>query len=607
MQAVILAAGMGKRLKELTKDNAKCMVKVNGVTLIERMLRQLDGRGLSSIIIVTGYQGRKLKEYVVSLKINTKIIFIDNPQYSQTNNIYSLSLAKAYLLEEDTLLFESDIIFENEVLDCLINDTRDTLVLADRYESWMDGTCIRMDENDRIIDFISGEKFDFNNIQGCYKTVNIYKFSRHFSRLQYVPFLEAYQSAFGQNEYYEQVLRVITVFDNAMIQGKRLEGRKWYEIDDAQDLDIASVLFCTDADKMVTCMEQRYGGYWRFPNMLDYCYLVNPYYPPQKMADEIKASFEKLLMQYPSGMGVNSMLAEKYFDMRSGCMAVGNGAAELIKSLMDDLEGNTGFIYPTFEEYPNRCKGGGGDSVIFMPENENFAYTADDVMEYFGKHNVCSLILINPDNPTGNYIPKADMLRIINWSRQKGITLIVDESFADFSDERDNSLMRQSLLEDNPNVVVIKSISKSFGVPGIRLGVLVSGNRELVSRLKQSLSIWNINSFAEFFLQILEKYKKDYEEGMAQFREERNRFMKKLIQIEGIRPVSSQADFIMIELLKKITARELTKQLLLKYHILVKDLSAKLPEKQYIRTAIRKKQENDKLLLALEEILRNAV
>ena len=191
MQAIILAAGMGKRLKELTQNNTKCMVRVNGITLIDRLLHQLEKIDLSRIIIVVGYKGQTLVDYIETLEISTPIIYIDNPQYDRTNNIYSLSLAKGYLQEEDTLLFESDVIFDDEVIYSLIDDSRDTLALVDKYKPWMDGTCIRLDENDRIVDFISGRNFDFTNTQGYYKTVNIYKFSKKFSEKQYIPFMEA--------------------------------------------------------------------------------------------------------------------------------------------------------------------------------------------------------------------------------------------------------------------------------------------------------------------------------------------------------------------------------------------------------------------------------
>lgn len=313
MQAIILAAGMGRRLKDLTQDNTKCMVKVNGVTLIDRMLHQIEAQHLSRIVIVVGYEGQKLIDYIASLGISTPITYVNNPIYDKTNNIYSLALAKDWLCKEDTLLFESDLIFEDAVLEELINDPRDTLALVDKYESWMDGTCVKLADDDSIETFVPGKKFKFNEIKEYYKTVNIYKFSKEFSNTHYVPFLDAYQSALGENEYYEQVLRVITMLDEPVIKAKRLDGQRWYEIDDIQDLDIAESIFTPDEDEKVRLLQGRYGGYWRYPKLLDFCYLVNPYFPPQKMRDEIKANFETLLTQYPSGMKVNSLLAAKNF------------------------------------------------------------------------------------------------------------------------------------------------------------------------------------------------------------------------------------------------------------------------------------------------------
>ncbi|MBP3370411.1 MAG: phosphocholine cytidylyltransferase family protein, partial [Clostridia bacterium] len=299
MQAMILAAGMGRRLKELTHDNTKCMVKVNGVTLIERLLGQLEKHEFSRIVIVVGYEGQKLIDYIGTLNIKTPVVYVNNPIYNKTNNIYSLSLAKDYLCDEDTLLFESDLIFEDSVIDALLDDPRPSLALVDKYESWMDGTCVTLNEHDEIKLFIPGKHFNFNRIDEYYKTVNIYKFDKEFSRTHYVPFLDAYCAALGNNEYYEQVLRIVAMLDDPGIQAKRLNGEKWYEIDDIQDLDIATSMFSPDGDERVKLLQRRYGGYWRYPQLIDFCYLVNPYFPPKRMMDEIKASFDVLLTQYP--------------------------------------------------------------------------------------------------------------------------------------------------------------------------------------------------------------------------------------------------------------------------------------------------------------------
>lgn len=603
MQAIILAAGMGKRLKELTANNTKCMVKVNGVSLIQRMLEQLDKRYLSRIVIVVGYRGQDLIDYIGTLGINTPITYINNPIYDKTNNIYSLALAKDWLRKEDTLLFESDLIFEDAVLDEIINDPRQTLALVDKYESWMDGTCIKIGSDDSIEAFVPGKRFKFSEIKDYYKTVNIYKFSKHFSETHYVPFLEAYQSALGENEYYEQVLRVITMLDDPEIKAKRLSGQLWYEIDDIQDLDIAQSMFIPDEDQRVKLLQGRYGGYWRYPKLMDFCYLVNPYFPPERMKDELRANFDTLLTEYPSGMRVNSLLAAKNFGVHQENILVGNGAAELIKSLMEHFDGKLGIIRPTFEEYAHRYD---KDMVLaYWPGNDCYTYTVDDLTSFFEDKDISNLVLINPDNPSGNYIPYADILKLISWTKQKGIKLVIDESFADFSDELNNTLLDQQLLDDNKHLFVMKSISKSYGVPGLRLGVLASGNQEIIEDMKKDVAIWNINSFGEFYMQISEKYKKDYVAALEKFREERKRYTEGLSKNKHLRVIPSQANYVMAEVLGGMSAEALTRTLIVKHNILIKNLSPKMDvnNRQYIRLAVKTKEEDDAIIAALEDVL----
>lgn len=599
MQAIILAAGMGKRLKELTKNNTKCMVRVNGVTLIERMLRQLECWKLSRIVVVIGYEGRKLQEYINALGIRTPIVYVENEIYDRTNNIYSLALAKDFLRQDDTLLLESDLIFEDCVIRELLHDERGTLALVDRYESWMDGTCMKLGEGDRIEAFISHKNFNFAESRSYFKTVNIYKFSRDFSENCYIPFLEAYLQVLGSNEYYEQVLKVITVLDELAITAKRLDGQLWYEIDDIQDLDIAESLFAPDDSKRVALLQERYGGYWRYPQMLDFCYLVNPYFPPQRLQDEMKANFSRLLTEYPSGMQVNSLLAAKNFGIRQENILVGNGAAELIKVLMEQFDGIYGFVSPTFDEYKNRCQG--EDNLFFVPQNADYTYTIDDLKEFFKNKDMTNLVVVNPDNPSGNYIQRADMLRLIAWTEEQNICLIIDESFIDFADETEGSLLVQNILERNKNVYIIKSISKSYGVPGLRLGILASGNTEMIAALKKKPSIWNINSLAEFYMQIMGKYEKEYDAALKKIKRERACFGDKLGRITGIRAIPSQANYIMAELTNGMKSKELTQKLLTKHNLLIKDLTEKTGGKQFVRFAIRNTHDNDKLIAALKE------
>lgn len=595
MQAIILAAGMGKRLGELTKGHTKCMVKVNGETLISRLLKQLDRCKLHKIILVIGYKGNELKEYISTLQIHTPIEYVENDIYDKTNNIFSLFLAKDALLADDTLLFESDIILEDSIIDLLIQTPDKDIAIVDKYEPWMDGTVVTIDEENRIERFVPKNQFKYTETADYYKTVNLYKFSKDFSTSMYVPFLEAYCKSLGTNEYYEQVLRVITMIDKSSIKALPLQGNKWYEIDDAQDLDIAESLF---SENQYSALCSRYGGYWRYPKLLDFCYLVNPYFPNEHMREELKDSFDLLLTEYPSGLRINNLIAAKDFHIKQEYITVGNGAAELIKVVMEQLTGSIGIIRPTFEEYPNRLTN--KNIIIYEATTPNFAYNAEDLISYFGDKNIQSLILINPDNPTGNYIPYADCLRLANWCEKNQITFILDESFIDFSTEHP-TFFNNELLETHPHLIVIKSISKSYGVPGIRLGLLATSNLELMKHVRNNVSIWNINSFGEFFLQIYSKYESAYKKAMDKFRVERNRFVTDLNTIRFIRVIPSEANYILCEVKHPYKAEDLAQILLNNHNILIKDCSKKC-NGQYIRLAVRDTKDNTTLVEALRSL-----
>ena len=630
MQAIILAAGMGRRLGEKTRDNTKCMVEVNGVKLIDRLLGQLSALDLQRVIIVVGYKGKELREYIESTYLSSltshpsplKIEFAENPIYDKTNNIYSLSIVKDQLQQDDTLLIESDLIFSDRFFPMILENTYPNLALVAKYESWMDGTMVRLDEDHHIVNFVSKEAFDYSNVDSYYKTVNIYKFSKEFLQNKYVPFLDAYTRAVGNNEYYENVLRIISMLNDHDLKALPVGNEKWYEIDDKQDLDIAEAIFAEDQD-VIRKYYGRYGGFWRFPQMLDYCYLVNPYFPSKRMKDELRSNFDTLLTEYPSGMKVNTLIASKSFGVSEQYVVPGNGAAELIKVLMEDtltfnVQCSTfkvGFIRPTFEEYPNRVtpipSGGaeGGVQVTFVPQNEDYRYTADDLMAFFADKDISQLMLINPDNPSGNFIPKADVLRLAGWCEERGIRLVVDESFVDFSvDYATNSLLSDSILESYPHMAVMKSISKSYGVPGLRLGILASADTTLIAKIKKEVSIWNLNSFAEFFMQIYNKHEKDYQKACAKFVAERADFEKQLRTVPYLRVMPTQANYFLCEVLPPYSATEIVIYMLRQHNILTRDCSGKPgldPKKQYMRIAVRNHEDNSRLVAGLKALTAN--
>ena len=594
---------MGRRLGKYTRDNTKCMLPVNGVRLIDRMLEQLCQLNLSRLVMVVGYKGKELMDYIGDrYEDRLHIEYAENPVYDKTNNIYSLALVKDKMVEDDTLLIESDLILDDSLFQMILDDPYPNLALVAKYESWMDGTMVRINKENSIVNFVPKKAFNYAEADFYYKTVNVYKFSKDFSTKVYVPFLDAYCKVMGNNEYYEQVLRVITLLDQANLKALPIGDKPWYEIDDVQDKDIAEAIFSPEQDKLHK-YHIRYGGYWRFPQMLDFCYLVNPFFPPKRMREEIKANFTELLTQYPSGMAVNSLLAGKYFGISSQYVVVGNGASELIKALMEGMAPSNqriGVIYPTFEEYPHRLA---KDAIVpFFPDNEDLRYTVDDLKAFSETSGINALLLINPDNPSGNYIPKDEVLSLAAWCAQRGIRLVVDESFVDFADNGlNNSLLNDEILEQYPELLVMKSISKSYGVPGLRLGVLAGVDTALLDKMKKDVAIWNINSFAEFYMQIFNKYESFYKSACEKFIAERNRFAERLSSIPYLRVIPSQANYFLCQVTDRYTSRQLTEKLLNEHNILIKDCDTKtgLEGKNFVRIAIRDEKDNNRLVDAL--------
>lgn len=605
MQSIILAAGLGSRLGELTKECTKCMVKINGITLIERMLRQLDRYGMDRIIIVTGYKGDILKDYVQNLGINTPVVFVDNSDYRHTNNIYSLWLTREFLEEMDSLVLESDMIFEDRVIEKMLAVDNGCGTFVARPRPWMDGSIVKLDKDNNIVYFVDDEEVKRIDPSYYHKIVSIYKFKKRYVSEKYMTYLNEYVKKNKDNNLYESLLKVIDLDVEKKIPAEILDEEQWYEINDIQDMDIAESMFA-DGNEKVRKYLQRYGGYWRYPAMRDFCYLVNPYFPNERFMNEMKSNFDVLVREYPSGMAVNSLLAGHFFGVRTENICVGNGTAELIKSLMENIRGNIGMVYPTFEEYPHRKKD--VEVIPYYVVDKDFDYSVDDIMSYYEGKDISAIVLVNPDNPSGHFISKKDILRLEDWCRGKGRKLIVDESFIDFvEDDEWHTLLDMEVLLNHPSLIVLKSISKSFGVAGLRLGVIATADTDLIAFMKKDVAIWNINSFAEYYLQIIEKYRDDYYEAMEKFKEVRRRYLDKLSKIKGFKVYPSQANYVMCHIENSVTSTELADILLNRYNVLIKNLASKegLNKGNYVRLSVKSDEENDYIVNALMEIFNN--
>lgn len=603
MQALMLAAGKGSRLGRYTKDNTKCMLEVNGKTLLERCIDALKEANINKLVLVLGYKKENVINYIKDKGLDKKIEieYVFNEDYDITNNIYSLFLAKDIFKREDTILLESDLIYEPSIIKELIESKYDNAAVLAKYEQWMDGTVVTLDSEKNILEFIEKQDFDYDKINKYYKTVNIYKFSKEYIEKYYIPFLEAYVKAYGNNCYYELVLKVISGINKSLLKGYVIKNKKWYEIDDCQDLDISELLFSKE-ENTLDLYKKRFGGYWRFEGLKDYCYLVNPYFPSEQMLNKLKYNFKELISSYPSTLYIQNKCISRFFNIDEEKIIVGNGAAEIINYLRNIIKGKIGVVIPTFNEYI-RC----------FPDNEiieinscdnDYKITKEMLLSY--KDKVENLIVINPDNPSGNFISKEDIMEIIDEYSKNNKKIIIDESFIDFADEDIRySLLSDNILDKYKNLYVIKSIGKSYGIGGLRLGVLCSSDYESLKIMKEKMPVWNINSIAEYFLQIFPIYKKDYENSCSKISEERKFMIEALNKNDKIKVYNSQANYLMCEL-KELNSSDLTLYLLKNNNIFIKDLKNKkgFENKEMIRIAIKSHDDNIEIINAINSYLK---
>lgn len=605
MQAIMLAAGMGRRMGKYTENHTKCMMEVGDKTLLERTVEALIEAGIKKLVMIIGYEAETLRKYIDNKNFDIKIEYVYNYEYATTNNIYSLYMAKDYLRNDDTILIESDLIYDKSLITKLVNSSEPNLAVVAKYEQWMDGTVVTLDKNNGIIDFIDKAHFRYEDVSHYFKTVNIYKFSKDFSDKQYLPFLEAYLKAYGVNQYYEQVLKILAHIKNSELKAYILEDENWYEIDDAQDLDIADTMFANDK-KLISKYEKHFGGYWRFPKVKDFCYLVNPYYPPQKMISQLEYFFKELLTQYPSGMNIQRLNASSMFDVDEQYLLVGNGAAELINVLGKYVQGTMTSCIPTFNEYV-RCF---TNCIINEIDTSTTDYRLNLKIIMDSIDNTDVLLLINPDNPSGSFITYDEIIMILDKCQEKDVIAIIDESFIDFAEANKRyTLVNDDILEKYRNLIVIKSISKSYGIPGLRLGIMATSNKEIINYMIDNMAIWNINSFAEYYLQIQRLYKKSYILSCNKIVEQRKYVFEQLSKIKGIIVYESEANYIMCRLTEEagISSAGFALALMKKYNILVKNLSSKkgFYKNDFLRFAIRDEKDNELLIRAIKDIIEN--
>ena len=600
-RAVVLAAGVGARLKPLTEALPKCMVTVGGEPLLQRTLRELATQGTTEAVLVIGYKGDVVRSAIGSRFAGIDIHYVTASDYETTNNIRSLWHARDYL-DQDVLLIEGDVAFDRAVITALLEEPGSSAAVVP-YHRALSGTVVRCDREQRVTSFILGadqdREFDFAD---SLKTVNIYVLRENLLRETLVPRLCLAIEAGHVDRYYETILRDC-VADGSLtdLAAVDVSAIRWYEIDDQRDLEAARFLFL-DRSAQFDRIQTLHGAYWRY-GFTDHSYLYNMHFPPLEMLEGFSADLRDLVTNYPVAQKELARLVSDWTGADPDNLAVANGAAELIKILGERFVRRLTIPTPSFNEYEEVIDATGLNR--FPLEQETFELDVDAFAESAIRWKSDTAVVVTPNNPTAVSVSREDILHLARLLESHDCRLVVDESFIEFS----RAGVSESVEGDvaaYPNLVVIKSMSKVFGIAGLRLGYLLSADRAFVTGVRRSLPIWNVNALAEEFLRVVGRYREEFAESCELTRTTCRELYTDLSALPGLDCVEPDANFVLGRMTDPTaTASDFARRLYVEHNILIKDCSAKsMPDaNRYLRIASRTPAENRVLVEALAALL----
>ena len=330
---------------------------------------------------------------------------------------------------------------------------------------------------------------------------------------------------------------------------------------------------------------------------VDACFLCNPYAFNLFMDNYKNKDLTDYIKYYPPQNKILSQLLSKNLGINSEYLLLGNGAIQLIEIIMREFEGKKKcIITPTFSSYYEFDM----ENIVFFKTSKenNFKVDKDKLVEFCRENNVEVLVIVNPNNPTGSIILKDDLKYIIKELYKTKI--VVDESFIDFFDK--NHSVEKSVYT-NKNLIVIRSLSKDFGIAGLRLGYAVCDPKINEKIFSKYGLCWNINGFAQFFLELFsdDKFQKDYIVVREQYLENKDVFYQKLKTLKKLQVYESYANFFIIDCGKNIN--KVFSDLLFEKNIYTRILNDKLDlDDTFLRVACGNKEDNDIVFNALKEI-----
>ena len=600
-KAIILAAGVGDRLQPFTQQFPKCLVPVNGVPILVNALTHLSDVGVKEVVIVVGHHKEKIYESIGDTFQSVKVSYIESENYASTNNIYSLWLAREHLVD-DVFLLEADVFFDRQLLERLLSHESESLAAVSRHQIWMSGTVVTINESGNVLALIDsreqGKNFDYSQV---FKTVNVYLFRGEFLRRYIVPHLEAFIASGEINEYYEVILHAMAHRGIHNLRAVQCDDLRWYEIDDESDRRAAEYLFSTQEHRY-EMISGEHGGYWRY-DFVDHAYLYNLYFPPEPVFAHFRNNLHDLVLNYPVAQNSLARMLGTLINQPAERIVVGNGASELIKIIASRVTERLIVPVPSFNEYEEALPE--GQLVRFALGPPSFDLDVDAFAEEAARCEASIAVVATPNNPTSLSVARSDLCRLAEELGKQNCTLLVDESFVDFSQEYEQASLSNE-LDTYPNLVILKSMSKAFGIGGLRLGYLLTADKDLAESVRSNVPIWNINGLAEEFLRVAPRYRREFAKSCVKVRFDRDDLYQRLNAVPGMIVYEPDANFVFFRLPDAApSGPEVARALFLKNNILIKHCAGKsMPDAdRYLRIASRTVAENCTLAEALRAVI----
>ncbi len=586
MQGLILAAGRGTRLGRLGERLPKpLIVLANGETLLGRLIRQMIEVGVQDITIVVGHMAEAVIDFVEILDCAASMHFVTAHDYATTNNVVSMLIGLRACARidgsHDPLLFaECDVVVDDAAFRGIVQITDPNLAVVSPYGHGMDGTVVTANGG-FITDVIPPRRQDKTfQLEGRFKTVNIYCFDVQLWRHRLPLLLEWQISEVGASDYYENAIGMIVYALQNELHAHVIPASLWHEIDDLNDLRIANAkLF---AGHNFDAIIATHGGWWDLP-YIDFAYLRNMHFPTDAMLAQIKEALPDLLRNYGSSQARVDEKLSWLLGVDAQHLVALPGLSVIYPQMKRDYDNALTWIpKESFGEYRSR-----------LPRAS--IYTDKHWQQVLEQENVKSIILVNPNNPTGNLIAVQNIVHAAN--NYPKIMFVVDESFVFFTHE--SSLLEQENLPEN--IIVLRSMSKEIGMPGLRLGFAYSTNARLMQDIRADQPVWALNSVAEFAMTLMLKYQKEYRESFKHFENDYAEMQARLRVEPGL---VVQEDihgcFLLVEARPDLYPD--IGPTLAKYGVLVKDVTGRVTGSNssvILRLAVRPEPDVNQLIAAL--------